>query len=280
MNQIGVSELEFAAKKKRTRRERFLGQIEAATPGALLVEQIEPFYPKGERGRPPIGIERMLRMYIVQQCFGLADEATEDAVYDSRSIQTFVGIDLSREGAPDATTLLHFRRLLESHDLDRVIFAAISGQLAEQGLLLRESTILDAAIIAAPPSTKNRAKAGDPEMHQTKTGNEWHFGMKAHIGVNAVSGPVHLVGTAANVSDISQAADLLHGEESSVHADTGYIGLEKREEMRTRDLLIDIAKKRSEVRRLPDGPERKAARAEERSKAQLRAIVAQPFHVV
>ena len=264
-----------------TRRERFLDQIEAATPWALLVEQIEPFYPKGERGRPPIGIERMLRMYIVQQCFGLADEATDDAVYDSQSIRTFVGIDLSREGAPDATTLLHFRRLLETHHLTRAIFEAIKGHLAEQGLLLREGTIVDATIIAAPPSTKNRAKARDPEMHQAKKGNEWHFGMKAHIGVDAVSGLVHtVVGTAANVSDISQAANLLHGEESSVHADAGYIGLEKREEMQGRDLLMDIAKKRGAVRKLPEGPERQAARAEERSKAQLRAIVEHPFHVV
>jgi len=281
MNQKGFPELEFAAKKKRTRRERFLDQIEAATPWTLLVEQIEPFYPKGERGRPPIGIERMLRMYIVQQCFGLADEATEDAVYDSQSIRTFVGIDLSREGAPDATTLLHFRRLLETHDLTRAIFEAIKGHLAEQGLLLREGTIVDATIIAAPPSTKNRAKARDPEMHQAKKGNEWHFGMKAHIGVDAVSGLVHtVVGTAANVSDISQAANLLHGEESSVHADAGYIGLEKREEMQDSDLLFDIAKKRGAVRKLPAGPQRDAARAEERSKAQVRAIVEHPFHVV
>jgi IS5 family transposase len=282
MNQMGFSELEFAAKKKRTRRERFLDQIEAATPWSLLVEQIEPFYPKGERGRPPIGIERMLRMYVVQQCFGLADEATEDAVYDSQSIRAFVGIDLSREGAPDATTLLHFRRLLERHDLTRAIFAAIQGHLAEQGLLLREGTIVDATIIAAPPSTKNRAKARDPEMHQAKKGNEWHFGMKAHIGVDAVSGLVHtVVGTAANVSDISQAANLLHGEESSVHADAGYLGLEKRQEMQDRkNLLFDLARKRSEVRKLPAGPERQAARAEERSKAQVRAIVEHPFHVV
>jgi transposase, IS5 family len=282
MNQIGFSELEFAGKMKRTRRERFLDQIEAATPWALLVEQIEPFYPKGERGRPPIGIERMLRMYIVQQCFGLADEATEDAVYDSQSIRTFVGIDLSREGAPDATTLLHFRRLLEKHDLTRAIFEAIKGHLADQGLLLREGTIVDATIIAAPPSTKNRAKARDPEMHQTKKGNEWHFGMKAHIGVDAVSGLVHtVVGTAANISDIAQAANLLHGEESSVHAVAGYLGLEKREEMQGRkNLLFDIAKKRSEVRKLPEGPKRDAARADERSKAQLRAIVEHPFHVV
>ena len=165
MSQMGFSEMEFAAKKKRTGRERFPDQIEAATPWAWLVSQIEPFHPKGERGRPPIGIEHMLRMYIVQQCFGLADEATEDAVYDSQSIRTFVGIDLSREGAPDATTLLHFRRLLEKHDLTRAIFEAIKGHLVEHGLLLREGTIVDATIIAAPPSTKNRAKARDPEMH-------------------------------------------------------------------------------------------------------------------
>ena len=159
MNQMGFSGLEFAAKKKRTRRERFLDQIEGTTPWALLVEQIEPFYPKGERGWPQIGIERMLRMYIVQQCFGLADEATEDAVYDSQSIRRFIGIDLRRESAPDATTLLHFRRLLEEHDLTRAIFEAIKGHLADQGLLLREGTIVDATIIAAPPSTKNRAQA-------------------------------------------------------------------------------------------------------------------------
>ena len=282
MNQMGFSEMEFAAKKKRTRRERFLDQIEVATPWALLVQQIEPFYPKGERGRPPIGIERMLRMYVVQQCFGLADEATEDAVYDSQSIRTFVGIDLSRESAPDATTLLHFRRLLEKNDLTRAIFEAIKRHLAERGLLLREGTIVDATIIAAPPSTKNRAKARDPEMHQTKKGNAWFFGMKAHIGVDAVSGLVHtVVGTSANVSDISQAANLLHGEERSVHGDAGYIGLEKREEMPHRkNLLLIIAKKRSAVRQLPEGVERDEARADERAKAQVRAIVEHPFHVV
>ena len=223
----------------------------------------------------------MLRMFIVQQCFGLSDEGTEDTLYDSQAIRAFVGVDLSREGAPDATTLLHFRRLLEQHDLTRAIFAAINGHLAEQGLLLREGTIVDATIIAAPPSTKNRAKARDPEMHQTKKGNEWHFGMKAHIGVDAVSGLVHaVVGTAANVSDISQAANLLHGDESSVHADAGHLGLEKRKEMQDRDLSFDIAKKRSELCKLPDGLERDAARAEERSKAQARAIVEHPFHVV
>ena len=164
MNQMDFPALEFAAEKKRTRRERFLDQIEAAMPWALLVAQIEPFYPKGERGRSG-SVGRMLRMYIVQQCLGLADEATEDAVYDSQSVRRFVGIDLSREGAPHATTLLHFRRLLEQHDLTRAIFEAIKGHLAEQGLLPREGTIVDATIIAAPSSTKNRDQARDPEMH-------------------------------------------------------------------------------------------------------------------
>jgi transposase, IS5 family len=281
MTQMGFSAMEFATKKKRTRRERFLEQIEAATPWALLVGLIEPHYPKGARGRPPIGLERMLRMYIVQQCFGLADEATEDALYDSQSIRAFVGVDLSREDAPDATTLLKFRRLLEQHELTRAIFAAINGHLAAQGLLLREGTIVDATIIAAPPSTKNRAKARDPEMHQTKKGNEWHFGMKAHIGVDAVSGLVHtVVGTAANVSDVSEAANLLHGEESSVHADAGYTGLEKREEMQGKDLDYYIAAKRSRVQQLPEGAQRDSARAWERTKAQVRAVVEHPFHVV
>jgi IS5 family transposase len=169
----------------------------------------------------------MLRMYMVQQCFGLVDEATEDAVYDSQSIRTFVGIHLSRENAPDATALLHFRLLLDKHYLTRAIFQAIKRHLAEQGLLLREGTIVDSTIISAPPSTKNRAKARDPEMHQTKKGNTWHFGMKAHIGVDAISGLVHtVIGTSANVSDISQAANLLHGEERSIHGDAEYLGFE------------------------------------------------------
>jgi transposase, IS5 family len=277
MNQMGFSELEFAAKKKRTRRERFLNQIEAATPWALLVEQIEPFYPKGERGRPPIGIERMLRMYIVQQCFGLADEATEDAVYDSQSIRTFVGIDLSREGAPDATTLLHFRRLLEKHDLPRAIFEAIKGHLADQGLLLREGTIVDATIIAAPPSTKNRAKARDPEMHQAKKGNEWHFGMKAHIGVDAVSGLVHTG---------------RHSGECQRHRQPRTSCMARRAAcMRTRGTLVSRSARRCRDGRicsvtLPGSAARCAScrrgpnATRPGSKAQLRAIVEHPFHVV
>ena len=184
--QRSFSDLEYAAKKKVTRRDRFLGEIDAVTPWPALLAEVEPFYPKGEgRGRPPIGLARMLRMYIAQQCFGLSDEGTEDALYDSQAIRSFVGIDLNREAAPDATTLLKFRRLLEAHQLTERIFAAINVHLAARGLLLREGTVVDATIIAAPSSTKNQSGQRDPEMHQTKKGNQWYFGMKAHIGVVA-----------------------------------------------------------------------------------------------
>ena len=231
--QSSFSELEYAAKKKVTRRDRFLAQIEAITPWAALEAQIEPNYPKGEgRGRRPIGLSRMLRMYVAQQCFGLSDEGIEDALYDSQAIRRFVGIDLSRKAAPDATTLLKFRRLLEAHELTRKIFETINGHLAGKGLMMREGTIVDATLIAAPPSTKNDAKSRDPEMHQAKKGKNWHFGMKAHIGVDAKSGLVHtVIGTPANLSDVSQAHDLLHGEERSVHGDAGYQGADKRLEI-------------------------------------------------
>lgn len=192
--QTSFSDLEYAGKKKHTRRERFLAQLEALTPWAALVAAIEPFYPAGKGpGRPPLGLSRMLRMYVAQQCFGLSDEGIEDAVYDSHAIRRFVGIDLAREAAPDATTLLKFRRLLEDQGLTGVIFETIRDHRARQGLLLREGTLMDATLIAAPPSTKNRDRARDPDMHQAKKGNPWHFGMKAHIGVDLDSGLVHTV---------------------------------------------------------------------------------------
>ena len=187
--QASFSDLEYAAKKRVTRPERFLSEIEAVTPWLALVAEIEPFYPKGEgRGRPPIGVHRMLRMYIAQQRFGLSDEGIEDAIYDSQAIRGFIGIDLNRETAPDATTLLKFRRLLEENNLTERIFTAINTVLAAKGLLLKEGTVVDATIIEAPSSTKNKDGTRDPQMHQTKKGNQWHFGMKAHIGVDADSG--------------------------------------------------------------------------------------------
>lgn len=190
--QASFSDLEYAAKKKMTRRDRFLGEIEAVTPWSALIAEIEPFYPKGDgRGRPPIGLERMLRMYIAQQCFGFSDEGTEDAIYDSQAVRGFIGIDLNREAAPDATTLLKFRRLLEKHELTKRVFSAINEHLTKKGLMLREGSVVDATIIAAPSSTKNQTGERDPQMHQTKKGNQWHFGMKAHIGADAESGLVH-----------------------------------------------------------------------------------------
>lgn len=177
--QLSFSEAEYANKKRQTRRDRFLAGIEGATPWAALVEGIQPHYPQGEgRGRRPIGCERMLRMYIAQQCFGPSDEGIEDAVYDSQAIRGFVGIDLNVEAAPDATPVLKFRRLLEQHGLTAMIFQVINAYLAARGLMLKEGMIVDASLIAAPPSTKNKDGARDPEMHQTRKGNDWHFGMK------------------------------------------------------------------------------------------------------
>ena len=196
--QTSFSELEYGAKKKLTRRDRFLADIEAIVPWAALSHAIAPFYPSdGRPGRPPIGLARMLRMYVAQQCFGFSDEGIEDALYDSQAVRRFVGIDLAREAAPDATTLLKFRRLLEAHQLTESIFNAINAPRAERGLFLREGTIVNATLIAAPPSTKNKTGKRDSEMHPAKKGNPWHFGMKAHIGVDAHAGRVHTVlGTA------------------------------------------------------------------------------------
>jgi IS5 family transposase len=280
--QSSFADLEYAAKKRRTRRDRFLGEIEVVTPWATLVAEIAPYYPKGEGpGRPPIGLERMLRMYIAQQCFGLSDEGIEDALYDSQSIRRFVGVDLGREGAPDATTLVKFRRLLEEHKLTERIFEAIKTHLADKGLLLREGTIVDATLIAAPPSTKNAEKKRDPEMHQTKKGNQWYFGMKAHIGVDADSGLTHtLVTTAANVGDVTQAHTLLHGQEQEVYADAGYQGVEKRPENEGKTLTWHVAMKRGKRKALPNTRWGKLREKIEKTKASIRSKVEHPFHVV
>jgi len=280
--QTSFSELEYAGKKKRTRRDRFLADIEAVTPWADLVAVIEPFYPKGEgRGRPPIGVLRMLRMYVAQQCFGLSDEGAEDAIYDSQAIRCFVGIDLAREAAPDATTLLKFRRLLEEKELTASIFTTINAHLAEQGLLMRAGTIVDATLIAAPSSTKNQDGKRDPDMHQAKKGNQWHFGMKAHIGVDAESGLTHtVIGTAANVHDVTQAQGLLHGEETDVFGDAGYQGVEKREENQAIPVTWHVAMRPSKRKALPKNTWGERMEWIEQAKASIRAKVEHPFHVV
>jgi IS5 family transposase len=237
--QRSFAEAEYTGKRKQTRRDKFLAEMEQVVPWARLVSRLRPFYPKGERGRPPVGLERMLRLYFLQQWYGLADEALEDALYDSQALRGFASIDLT---VPDATTVMNFRHWLEEHDLTKVLFDEVGAMLEERGLLMRQGTIVDATIIAAPPSTKNKKKARDPEMHQTKKGNQWHFGMKAHIGVDVASGLVHtIVGTAANEADINQTAALLHGREEAVFADAGYTGADKRPELEDRDISWNIA---------------------------------------
>lgn len=280
--QATFSELEYATKKKLTRRDRFLADIEAVTPWVDLIALIEPHYPKGDgRGRPPIGLARMLRMYVAQNCFGLADEGIEDAIYDSQAIRHFVGVDLTQEAAPDATTVLKFRRLLEAHQLTDTIFGTINAHLAEKGLFLRQGTIVDATLIAAPPSTKNRSGERDPEMHQSKKGNQWHFGMKAHIGVDAHTGLVHsVVGTAANVHDVTQAQALLHGNETDVFGDAGYVGVEKREENQALPVTWHIALRPGKRKTLAKDAEGELQERLEQLKASVRAKVEHPFHVV
>jgi IS5 family transposase len=282
-HQPSFSQAEFATRKKTTRRERFLARMEAVIPWTKLLAVIEPFYPKGERGRPPVGLERMLRIYFLQQWYGLADEALEDALYDSQALQAFARIDLAADGVPDATTLLKFRRLLETHDLCQGLFSAINADLAARGLLLREGTLVDATLIAAPPSTKNKERQRDPEMHQTRKGNQWYFGMKAHIGADRDSKLVHtVVVTAANVADITQTAELLHGEEKQVHADAGYLGVEKRPEFVALERKIDwqIARKRGAIKTMAEGQEKAAVKAAEKVKASVRAFVEHPFHIL
>jgi len=277
-------------KKRITRREKFLGEMERVVPWVRLVAVIEPVYPKSGRvGRPPIGVERMLRMYFLQQWYSLSDEGLEDAITDSQALRQFVRIDLSRESVPDATTLLKFRRLLQAHDLTQALFAQINAHLSERGLLMREGTMIDATLIAAPSSTKNSTGTRDPEMHSTKKGNQWHFGMKAHIGADAESGLVHsLHTTPAHESDVAHTAELLHGDETQVFADAGYTGAHQRAEVLQAqtdggirpDVDWQIAQRPSTVNKLPDGPHKTLIQALERAKARVRARVEHAFHVL
>ena len=282
MKQISFSQAEFQRKKRRTRREAFLDEMERVMPWAEVFAVVEPHYPKGERGRPPVGLERILRMYFVQQWNGFSDEGVEDAITDSQALQKFVGIDLSREAAPDATTVLQFRHLLEQHGLTKKLFDVVNGTLGAAGLMMREGTIVDATIIAAPPSVKNKSNARDPDMHQTKKGNQWYFGMKAHIGVDAESGLVHtVVGTSANEADVTQTEHLLHGEEKDVFLDAGYIGADKREELKDRDVSWQIAMKRGKLKAVSEESGfGQLLRKLESLKASIRSKVEHPFHIV
>lgn len=209
--------------RRPTRRDVFLQTMERLVPWSELCAVIEPHYPKAGNGRPPVGLERMLRMYFVQHWFNLADAACEDALLDSTALRRFVGIDLGRERVPDATTLLKFRRLLEQHKLGEALFAKVGEVLQAQGLKIGTGTIVDATIIGAPSSTKNADKKRDPQMHQTRKGQQWYFGMKMHIGVDSKTGLAHsAVVTAANVHDKHPLPDLLHGQEQRVYGDCAY----------------------------------------------------------
>jgi IS5 family transposase len=225
MKQLTFAGASYAAKKKTTKRERFLAEMDKVVPWSDLQGLIEPYYPKSgpKGGRPPIGLAQMLRVWCLQQWFALSDPGMEEALYDIESMRRFAGFELLEDAIPDETTILNFRRLLERHQLTEKLFAHIRQWLEAKGLLLRSGTLVDATLIAAPPSTKNAEHKRDPQMTQTKKGNTWYFGMKAHIGVDKDSGLIHTVCTStAKVADCAMTEALLHGQERSVYADRGY----------------------------------------------------------
>lgn len=262
--------------RKPTRRDEFLATMEAIVPWAALCEVIEPHYPKAGNGRPPIGLERMLRIHFVQHWFNLADLACEEALYDSASLRRFVGIDLGREPVPDATTMLKFRRLLNDNKLGEALFAKVGQELQARGFKVNTGTIVDATIIGAPSSTKNAGKARDPEMHQTRKGKQWYFGMKLHIGVDSQSGLTHsAVVTAANMHDKHPLPDLLHGQEKRVYGDSAYASQKK--------LIAGKAPKAKDftnqrIRR--NGIVDEVLKAKNRNKSRIRSRVEHVFGVV
>jgi len=281
--QLGFGDYEQTTAKKRTRRERFLQEMEAVVPWKALIDLIEPCYPKtsSKGGRPPYPLETMLRIHLLQQWYDLSDPAMEDALIEVPTMRRFTGIDLISDRIPDETTILAFRHLLEKHDLGDQIFEAVKAHLKANGMAMKQGTIIDATLIAAPSSTKNKARERDPDMHQTKKGNQWYFGMKVHIGVDKDTGLIHSVETtAANVHDLTPAADLLHGEETVVYADAGYQGIEKRVEMEGKGIGFRVAMRPGKRRALPDTPEGRMDDLIETAKSHIRAKVEHPFRVI
>ena len=269
MEQPTFADVDYESKKRKTRREKFLERMDGLIPWERLEGRIRPFYPTAGRGRHPYTLSAMLRVHCVQLFYNLSDPGMEDLLYDVESVRRFVGLKLS-EPMPDETTILHFRHLLEEHKLGDGLFGEINRHLASQGLRLQEGTIVDASIMEAASSTKNRAGARDPEMHQVKKGNAWHFGMKVHIGVDAQTGVVHSVSTTgANVNDVTEAHRLLHGGESQVWGDAGYQGVQKRAENRELGVEWRVA--------MRPGQRRKLGELVEKGKASVRAKVEHPF---
>ena len=274
MDQPTFADLEYQGKKRKTRRELFLERMEGLIPWQLLEDRIRPCYPKAGRGRQPYPLSVMLRVHCVQLFYKLSDPGMEDLLYESDPVRRFVGLKLSGP-LPDETTILNFRHLLEKHKLGQGLLAEINAHLESQGLKLREGTIVDATIIEAPSSTKNRTGERDPEMHQTKKGNQWHFGMKAHIGVDSGTGMVHsMTARAANAHDVTQTGKLLHGGERVVWGDAGYQGVPKREENLGLAVEWRVAMRLGSRRKLEPGSEAALA---EKAKASVRAQVEHPF---
>jgi len=262
--------------RKPTRRDDFLKTMNAIVPWAALCEVIEPYYPKAGNGRPPIGLERMLCIHFIQHWFNLADLACEEALYDSASLRRFVGIDLGREPVPDATTLLKFRRLLNEHKLGEALFAKVGQELQARGFKVNTGTIVDATIIGAPSSTKNADKARDPEMHQTRKGQQWYFGMKLHIGVDSQLGMAHsAMVTAANVHDKHPLPDLLHGNETRIYGDAAYASQKALIEGKA-PKARDFTNQRTRRGGIVD----EAVRAKNRNKSRIRSRVEHVFGVV
>jgi len=284
MKQISLAATGFELAAKRTRKREFLDEMDQVIPWPELLALIAPYAPSGKTGRPPFALEVMLRIHLLQQFFGHSDPAMEEALHDIPLYREFARLDAGITRLPDESTILRFRHLLEAPDLGAQILEAVNAQLQRQGLLLKTGTVVDATLIAAPSSTKNAQGERDPEMHQTKKGNQWHFGMKAHIGVDADSGLVHtVVGTAANAHDVTQASALLHGEESDVFADSGYRGVHKREEViQTHpDVAWHVAMMPSHRKALEkDTPMGAIMDALEKTKASIRAKVEHPFRVI
>ena len=285
MNQQTFSDIEYANRKKITKREEFLNSMNDIIPWADWVDMIRPYYPDGKRGRPPKEIEVMLRMYLMQNWFCLSDEGTEDAIYDSYAMRQFMHIDFITEQVPDATTLLNFRHLIEKNKLAEKLFNDVNSRLETAGLIMRGGSIVDATIIDAPSSTKNRTGKRDPEMHQTKKGNQWYHGMKIHAGVDAGSGYVHTItATAANVSDISEAHNLMRQDDEVCYADSGYTGIEKRPEIVGDDYLSAIeyrvAMKPSKLKTTKAFRGFNFERHIESRKASTRCKVEHPFLIV
>ncbi|MDI9079623.1 IS5-like element ISXo1 family transposase [Xanthomonas oryzae pv. oryzae] len=279
--QLTFGDAEGLGKRKQTRREIFLAEMERIVPWKRLLALIEPHYPvSGRPGRQPYALATMLRIHLLQQWYALSDPAMEEALHEIPTLRRFAQLG-GLDNVPDETTILNFRRLLETHGIAARMLEAVNAHLSRKGQSLRSGTIVDATLIAAPSSTKNADRARDPEMHQTKKGNQWYFGMKAHIGVDEFSGLVHHVQcTAANVADITVTHALLHGKEDSVFGDSGYTGAEKRDELQSCEAAFFIAAKRSTIQAIGNKRARAWAERWEHFKASVRAKVEHPFRVI